>query len=75
MRIHPWPGRIDQVQAPAPMQLTVELELDGDLMRGIVRDRFDRTVRFTGWLGLIGALDELQRPPEGGPEQPDRSRG
>ncbi len=46
-----------------PIHLTVELEADQTSIRGLVRDRHARTVPFTGWLGLIGAINELQQPP------------
>jgi hypothetical protein len=51
------------------LRLTVELELDGDRsVRGLARDAHGHALPFTGWLGLVGAVEQLRSPdPEAGP--------
>ena len=51
---------IDLVNATA--RLTIELEVQQSSIRGVARDVGGRSVPFTGWLGLIGAITELQAP-------------
>lgn len=54
---------IDLVKATA--RLTVELEVEQSSIRGVAHDVRGRRVPFTGWLGLIGAITELQAPADG----------
>jgi hypothetical protein len=58
------------------LRLTVELELDEDRsVRGLARDAHGQALPFTGWLGLVGAVEQLRGPAHGaGPPvapQPD----
>jgi hypothetical protein len=39
--------------------IEVELRVDGDEIDGRARNGHDEPRNFTGWLGLIGALDVL----------------
>ena len=45
------------------LQLTVDLRVDGDEISGHAGDGSGRTRPFFGWLGLIGAIDELVAGP------------
>lgn len=54
---------IDVVNAIA--RLTIELEVQQSSICGVAQDVGGRSVRFTGWLGLIGAITELQAPADG----------
>jgi hypothetical protein len=51
------------------LRLTVELELDEDRsVRGLARDAHGHALPFTGWLGLVGAVEQLRGPaPKAGP--------
>jgi hypothetical protein len=40
-----------------PLDLTVELDLDGSSVRGLARDVQGRELPFVGWLGPMGAVD------------------
>ena len=43
------------------LRLTVELELDEDRsVRGLARDAHGQALPFTGWLGLVGAVEQLR---------------
>ena len=61
----PRPVIIDPVDDPA--RLTIELEIEQTAIRGIARDPRGRNIRFTGWLGLIGTITELQQRPDDRP--------
>jgi hypothetical protein len=41
------------------IQLAIDVVVDGTEISGHASDGEGRTQRFTGWLGLIGALDAL----------------
>lgn len=43
-----------------PLHLTIELDIEGSLVRGFARDQEGRALPFAGWLGLVGAVDELR---------------
>jgi hypothetical protein len=43
------------------LRLTVELELDEDRsVRGLAHDSHGHVLPFTGWLGLVGAVEQLR---------------
>ena len=54
------PGAGTMRRVDPPLRLTVELSLDGDSVTGIVRDAHGNALTFAGWLGLIGAVDQLR---------------
>jgi hypothetical protein len=56
-----------------PLRLTAELELDGTSVNGLARDGHGNAIAFTGWLGLIGAVDQL-RDRTGLPSSPTEPR-
>jgi hypothetical protein len=43
----------------SPLRLTVDLEVDGKQISGHARDGLGPAERFSGWLGLISAVDRL----------------
>jgi hypothetical protein len=43
----------------SPLRLTVDLEVDGKQISGRASDGLGRPERFSGWLGLISAVDRL----------------
>ena len=44
------------------VQVAIDVRVDGREIRGLATDGDGRTERFSGWLGLIGALDALLAP-------------
>ena len=46
---------------PAPRRLTIDLELDGDSLRGTVSGGGEAAARFQNWLELLSAI-EGRRP-------------
>jgi hypothetical protein len=46
---------------PAPRRLTIDLELDGDSLRGTVSGGHQAAARFQNWLELLSAVEE-RRP-------------
>jgi hypothetical protein len=44
---------------PTTLTLTVELQLEQDAFTGRAQDHLGTTREFSGWLGLIAAMDEL----------------
>ncbi|HEY2651835.1 MAG TPA: hypothetical protein VGI50_07940 [Solirubrobacteraceae bacterium] len=43
----------------SPLRLTVDLEVDGKQISGRAGDGLGQPERFTGWMGLISAVDRL----------------
>lgn len=61
---------------PTKLTLTVQLQLDADSFSGRADDDLGTGREFSGWLGLIAALDELivgapERRGHGGPHDDD----
>jgi hypothetical protein len=52
-----------------PFHLTVELDIEGKDVRGLARDTDGRELPFVGWLGLVGAVDQLREPAEAPEEE------
>jgi hypothetical protein len=46
-------------QKPTTLTLTVQLQLDDDTFTGRAGDDLGADREFSGWLGLIAAIDEL----------------
>jgi hypothetical protein len=44
-----------------PVKAVVELELDPDGVRGVLRAEHTRDLPFSGWLGLAVAVEECRR--------------
>ena len=42
-----------------PITVTLELEIEGDSLTGRATDSDGSVREFTGWLGLLGAIDVL----------------
>jgi hypothetical protein len=60
---------------PRTLTIQVDLQIDGDSFRGFVTDESGARHELRGWLGLIGALDDLiaaGRPGEPVPPEPHR---
>ena len=53
------PGPILEPMDGAPLIVTLELRVDGELISGRAIDDRGETVEFDGWLGLLAALDTL----------------
>ena len=61
----PPPRQVIILPVDDPTRLTIELEIQQTAIRGAAHDIRGRSVPFTGWLGLIGAITELQAPADG----------
>lgn len=46
--------------ASDPLRFVLEVEAGADPIRGRLADADGETLEYVGWLGLIGALDELR---------------
>jgi hypothetical protein len=66
-------GKIEAVTVPT-LTVTLELELDGETLTGKATDGNGTVREFTGWVGLLGAIDLLCEPCGGFPRQPDLGR-
>ena len=44
----------------APLQLSIEIDLDGDRVRGIVRHEATSEMSFRGWLELLATLERIR---------------
>ena len=47
--------------SPESMRIVVDVQVDGDQIDGLAGDGVTEPRPFSGWLGLIGALDGLVR--------------
>jgi hypothetical protein len=45
---------------PDPIECSARLQLSGDHLSGEVRGPDGRTIVFSGWLGLIGAVESVR---------------
>ena len=54
-----WSGMTMPPMAQTKIDLNLELELDRGRLSGRVAERGGDARAFTGWLGLIGAIDAL----------------
>jgi hypothetical protein len=54
-----------------PLKVTLELRIEEDSLTGRAIDSNGSVREFTGWLGLLGALDAIARQPSstGGAER------
>ena len=63
----------------SPLRLTVDLEVDGKQISGRAGDGLGQAERFSGWLGLISAVDRLlerdERRAQGGDGAPEPETG
>jgi hypothetical protein len=50
----------------------VELELEPDCVRGVLRSKHTADLPFSGWLGLAVAVDQCRRAAEGPAANADR---
>ena len=55
----PRPPIINPVDDPA--RLTIELEIEQTSISGVAHDPRGPSIPFTGWLGLIGTITEVQQ--------------
>jgi hypothetical protein len=49
------------MSATEPVRAVVELELDPDGVRGVLRAQHTQDLPFAGWLGLAVAVDQCRR--------------
>jgi hypothetical protein len=63
-------ARLGEARVVAPETTTIRMELrrDGELPSGQASDGHGRVMAFTGWIGLVAAVDELL--PAEGREEP-----
>jgi hypothetical protein len=54
-------GSESATPAAEPVTATVELVLEPDGVRGVLRAEHTREIPFSGWLGLAVAVDECRR--------------
>jgi hypothetical protein len=65
-------GRQHRSMSPAePVTALVELVLEPDGVRGVLRAQHTPDLPFSGWLGLAVAVDQCRRAADG-PAVPDR---
>jgi hypothetical protein len=57
---------------PEPVTASVELVLEPDGVRGVLRAQHTPDLPFSGWLGLAEAVDRCRRTAEGDSAAPDR---
>jgi hypothetical protein len=56
----------DRIMSPAePVTAHVELVLEPDCVRGVLRAQHTPDLPFSGWLGLAAAVDPCRRAAEG----------
>ena len=57
---------------PSPvLRLVLEVERNVEPIRGTVADPSGPVRAYVGWIGLIGALDEMRGASSGDPEETD----
>jgi hypothetical protein len=62
--------------SPRTAHIAIDVQVDGDEIRGLAGDGSGVPRAFSGWLGLLGALDGLLDPLGGGiPCQPPSDPG
>jgi hypothetical protein len=59
-------GREGLSVSPRTAHIAIDVQLDGDEIRGLAGDGSGSPRPFSGWLGLLGALDGLLDPSGGG---------
>jgi hypothetical protein len=57
-------GSESATPAAAPVTATVELVLEADGVRGVLRAAHTQDIPFSGWLGLAVAVDQCRRAAE-----------
>jgi hypothetical protein len=58
--------------SPEPVTAVVELFLEPDGVRGVLRAQHTPDLSFSGWLGLAEAVDQCRRAAEEDSAAPDR---
>jgi hypothetical protein len=59
--------------AAQTLHIELDVRIDGDEISGHAREGEGRPKPFSGWLGLIGALDGLLSTPRSAAERPNGS--
>lgn len=72
MRANPFGANMASMSAAEPVKALVELELEPDGVRGVLRAQHTPDLPFSGWLGLAQAVDQCRRAAEDDSAGPDR---